>query len=185
MHVSLLEPRLTIENLIVYNSAEFGGSPLVDVPELHVECDRNPLFHANYHFKLIRLNWARLNIVEDVNGRKNLDVYDKQWKKSRDAGDGPPIFKNKASRTNDFPHIDTLNVSLGRATHISMKNPGKVDELNLDVRNQVYTGLTSETQVQNILWVILLSRENVLGGEGEKWLDWLGLKKKKEAPLKS
>ena len=51
MRVGILEPKLTIENLVIYNSAGFGGSPLLDAPELHVECDRNPFFHPGFSFQ--------------------------------------------------------------------------------------------------------------------------------------
>jgi uncharacterized protein involved in outer membrane biogenesis len=179
MHVSLLEPRLTIENLVIYNSAEFGGSPLLDMPELHLECDRNPLFSANYHFKIIRLNLARLNVVEDTKGQRNLDVLRKQFKKSNGPIITQPILKKKATGTNAFPQIDTLNLSLGRATYVNLKNPRKVDELQLDIRNQIYKDIHSSPQIQSILLVILLSRHNMLGSDGQFWADVLGLQKPK------
>jgi hypothetical protein len=182
MRVGLLEPRLTIENLVIYNTAEFGGSPLLDAPELHVECDRNPFFHPGYRFKLVRINLARLNIVEDAQGRRNLDVFGKRLQKS-DVLPLLPLLtlasKDKTARTNGFPRIDTLNLSLGRATYLSMKNPGKVNELTLDVRNQVYTDVKSSAQMQTILLVILLNHQNILGADGQYWLDILGLQNKK------
>src|ERR1700722_20993382 len=118
MHVSLLQPKLTVENLVIYNSAEFGGSPLLEAPEVHLECDRNPFFHPNFHFKFIRLDWARLNVVEDAQGRKNLDLIGKQLKNSPGIPGVPSAPKAPAggTNTNSFPQIDTMNVSLGRAT---------------------------------------------------------------------
>jgi uncharacterized protein involved in outer membrane biogenesis len=178
MRVGIFEPRMTIENFVLYNSAEFGGSPLLDVPELHVECDRSPLLHANYHFTLVRLNLARLNVVEDKNGRKNLEVLDKHLKKS---GNGPiesDVVQPNTAGKGRFRQIDTLNLSLGRATYINMKNPGKVDELPFEVRNQIYTNINSAAQVQNILLAIMVNRHNLLGGDGQYWLDVLGLQKK-------
>jgi uncharacterized protein involved in outer membrane biogenesis len=179
MRVGLLEPRLTIENLIIYNSAGFGGSPLLDAPELHVECDRNPFFHPGFHFKLVRINLARLNLVEDAKGRKNLDELWKQLKKPSVARTSPLVVKIPGTATNGFPRIDTLNLSLGRATYIDLRNPGKVDELPLDVRNQIYTDVNSANQLQGILLVILWNRHNLLGGDGQHWLDALGLSKPK------
>src|SRR5271154_6271244 len=40
MRVGLLDPRVTIENLVIYNRADFGGGTLLEVPEIHIECDR-------------------------------------------------------------------------------------------------------------------------------------------------
>jgi hypothetical protein len=179
MRVGILEPRLTIENLVIYNSAEFGGSPLLDLPELHLECDHSLWFSSNHHFKLIRFNLARLNVVEDAKGQKNLDVLEKRWQKTDVASSvTSPVFESKGG-TNSFPKIDVLNLSLGRATYMNMKNPGQVDELKLDVRNQVYENVTSEAQLNNILLVIMLSRQNMLGPEGQRWLTAFGLQKKK------
>ena len=178
MHVGLLEPRLTIENLVIYNGVEFGGSPLLEMPELHLECDRNPLFSANYHFKLVRFNLARLNVVEDTKGR-NLDMLEKKLNKSNGPVITQPILKKKTTGTNAFPQIDALNLSLGRATYINLKNPRKVDELQLDVRNQIYTDIHSPSQIESILLVILLNRHNMLGSDGQFWADVLGLQKAK------
>ena len=91
----------------------------------------------------------------------------------------PSVAKGPRTGTNGFPQIDTLNLSLGRATYINLKNPGKTEELSLDVRNQIYTGVNSPTQMQNILLVILLSRHNLLGGDGQHWLEVFGLSKVK------
>ncbi len=37
LEVGILNPGVTIENLVLYNSAEFGGAPFIDLPELRVE----------------------------------------------------------------------------------------------------------------------------------------------------
>lgn len=179
MHVGLLEDRLTIENLVIYNSAEFGGAPLLEMPELHLECDRNPLFHSNFHFKLIRLNLAQLNVVEDTKGRKNLDVLAARFKKSGGPVLTQPILKTHKAAKHEFPAVDTLNLSLGRATYRSMKNPRQVKEFAVDIHNQIYTGVSSQIQLKNILLVILLSRENLLGSDGQLWLGEFGLQKPK------
>lgn len=177
MNVGLFQPRLTIENLVIYNSAEFGGSPLLDLPELHVECDRSPLFHSDFRFKLVRLNLARLNLVEDTKGRRNLDALAKQLKKTGGVPAWQPALKHSAASTNHFRRIDTLNLSLGRATYVKMANPRHPSELIFDVRNQVYTAITNNSQIQNILLAILLNRQNLLGADGQFWLDAFNLPK--------
>ena len=179
MRVSIFEPRLTIEHLIVYNSADFGGSPMIDIPELHVEYSRSPLFYSNYHFKLIRLDLARLNVVEDKQGIKNLDVLEKNSKKHDKADEESSDDKTKDDKKG-FRKIDTLNLSLGRATHLDLRNPGKVEELNVDLRNAIFTDVESDPQLNRILTLILMTRENLLDTRGQHWMDVLGLGKKKE-----
>src|SRR5215218_3075556 len=58
LEIGILNPKVTIENFVIYNSAEFGGSPLIDMPELHVEYDRPALLSHKLHYKLVRLNLA-------------------------------------------------------------------------------------------------------------------------------
>jgi hypothetical protein len=129
------------------------------------------------------VNLARLNVVEDAKGRKNLEVLDQRLKKSRDKPVESEILKPGTPGKSGFREIDTLNISLGRATYVNMKNPAKVDELAFDVRNQIYTNVSSKAQIQNILLAIMVSRHNLLGGDGQYWLDVLGLQK--QAAVKS
>jgi uncharacterized protein involved in outer membrane biogenesis len=191
MQVGLLDPRVTLENVVVYNNAQFGGSPLMELPELHLEYDRCPWFGAKVHFKLIRLNLAKLNVVRDKNGKKNLDVMSRHWKKAdgdSDSKGGSGNQKSKGSKTNEFPGIDTLNVTLGRATYMEMKDPGKVEELKVEIHNQVYTNVKTQGDVDSILLVVLLKSEgNILGNGGSSvnWLEVFGLTKKKNPPVKS
>src|SRR5260221_13708949 len=64
VNVGILNPRVTVENFVLYNTAEFGGSPLLDVPELHMEYVWPTLFSTKLHFRLISLNLPRLNMYE-------------------------------------------------------------------------------------------------------------------------
>lgn len=177
MTVGLFQPRLTIENLVIYNRAEFGGSPLLDLPELHLECDRSPLFHTDFHFKLVRLNLARLNLVEDAKGRRSLDLLNQQLQKNGGVPGWEPAVGVNTSAAKHFPRIDTLNLSLGRATYLNMKTPRHVTELVMDVHNQVYTGIVNNKQIVGILLAILISRQNLLGPDGQLWLDAFSLPK--------
>src|ERR1700728_4638923 len=56
--VSILSPTITFENFKIYNTADFGGSIFIDMPELHLEYDPWALRAGNLHFKLVRLNLA-------------------------------------------------------------------------------------------------------------------------------
>ena len=43
LSIGLFSPTITAENVVLYNSAEFGGSPLFEMPELFIEYDRAAL----------------------------------------------------------------------------------------------------------------------------------------------
>jgi len=155
VHIGLLHPEFSIENFILYNSAEFGGSPLVDMPELHAEYDRNALLSHKLHFRLIRFHLAEINLVDDKNGRRNVDVL--QNKLAASAA-GSPKKKPRAdvSNTNYFGGIDVLNLTLGTATHLDMRRPGKVDEFRINMNHFVFTNIKTEDQFSGILLVALL-----------------------------
>ncbi len=154
--VGLLNPRVTFENLVIYNSADFGGAPLLDLPELHVEYDAAALWSHRLHWRLIRLNLARGSVVEDRKGRLNLELLQEQLRKSGGTG---------SSATNQAPGfkflgIDTLNLSVGRVDFYSMKNPSRVDTLHIDFRNQVRTNLHTPDDLGSLYlggyeWILL------------------------------
>ena len=53
LSTSLLSPVATIENLTLYNTAEFGGTPFLHIRELHIEFDREALAHRELHFNRV------------------------------------------------------------------------------------------------------------------------------------
>lgn len=174
MEVGILNPKVTIENFIIYNSAEFGGSPLINMPELHVEYDRNALLSNKLHCKLVRLNLAQVNVVENKNGKTNLELLQKRIEQT-----APPISTNQNSRAGmQFTGIDTLNLTLGKATFLRMKQPDKVDEIKMEIHNQVLTNVHSTHDLAGVLLFIALKN----GGTADKALqNWLG---ESFAPLK-
>ena len=78
LEVALDRPVLRIENLVIYNSAEFGGSPLLDLSFLLMEYDFEALRDGHFHARLLRLELKELHIVESQ-GDKSL----------RNDGNGP------------------------------------------------------------------------------------------------
>ncbi len=157
VRIGLLNPGVTVENLVLYNSAAFGGSPFIEMPELHVEYDRDALLSHKLHCRLLRFNLARINVVEDKNGRRNLDMMQA---KVLPPGGAAGASKNGAPGRNsagvDFAGIDTLNLTLGRLTYLRMKEPEKVDEFKLKVDHQVFTGIKSQEDFSGVLLVALL-----------------------------
>jgi hypothetical protein len=180
MHVGLLDPGVTIENLVIYNSAEFGGAPFIEMPELHVEYDRDALWARKLHCRLVRFNLAEVNVVEDKSGRRNFDTLQPNGPRNGAApksGGG----KNKSSVDLRFTGIDTLNLTLGKATYLKMQDPGKVEELNMNVNHQVFKNIRTQQDLTAALMLALLrSGVNLMpGGAGSpNWLQLLAPQKK-------
>jgi len=179
VHVGLFTPVMTIDHFVLYNSAAFGGSPFIDLPELHVEYDRDALRSGKLHCKLVRINLAIINLVEDKNGRSNLELLEQRLKmpgRSNHAGHQA----GRSVSSMEFTGIDTLNLTLGKATHLRMDQPRQVDEFKMNVDHQVFNNIKSDQDFSNVLLVALLrSNASVLfGGKSSNFLRLLAPPKK-------
>lgn len=162
LEIGIFNSKVTLENFVVYNSAEFGGSPLVQMPELHVEYDRGALFSRKLHYKLVRFNLAQLNIVENKNGRLNTELLQKNL----------PVAAS--SKPDKGPHagyqftgIDTLNLTLGKVTFVSMKQGGVPEELKMDMQNVLIPNVKSGQDLSAVMIVIALKNGvNIMGNGG-------------------
>lgn len=153
--VSFLSPVVTVQDFRLYNTAEFGGSPLVDLPELHLEMDRNALASRELHFRLVRLNLAEINVVQNKEGRSNLDRL-QEMQKSKNT---------QAELT--FTGIDTLNLTVGKLKFSDMKQPGQIREIHLGLQNEIVTNVHSVTDLTGVLVKIVLKNGgSLLGTEG-------------------
>ena len=50
--LGLIEPTVEIQNLRLYNPPDFGGTPFLNIPEIHVEYDRAALARHEIHVTL-------------------------------------------------------------------------------------------------------------------------------------
>lgn len=153
LEVGLMTPTLTIEDFVLYNTAEFGGSPFVDLPEIHVEYDRQDLALQRLHLKLLRFHLRELNIVENQQGQTNLAVI-------FDRLQSNPPDKSKAAQGAglEFDGIDTLNLSLGKIKYSNLKSPKKSKEFDLDIRNEIVTNVKSQDDLAEAVVRILLRK---------------------------
>jgi uncharacterized protein involved in outer membrane biogenesis len=141
----LFTPTLTIEDLVLYNTPEYGGSPFLRAPDLHIEVDTRALTSRHLHLKLVRLALTELNIVEGFNGRTNL-VLDP----SRPAPSLGVLNSNSVLGL-QFTGIDTLNLSLGKLTYRSLKRPHQDTELRLNLHNEIITNIRTADQLAETL----------------------------------
>jgi uncharacterized protein involved in outer membrane biogenesis len=72
LRIALLSPTAEIRNLKIHNSRDFGGTPFLDIPEIHVEYDRAALARREIHVTLLRFNLGELDIVKNQTGQTNI-----------------------------------------------------------------------------------------------------------------
>ena len=137
-HLGLTEPVVTIKNLKLYNSPEFGGTPFLDIPEIHIEYDRLALAKHEIHLTLMRFTLGELDIVKNEAGQTNIFSLGVTLPDKKSSGASAAEFKKQTGF--EFKSIDVLNVSVGTAKYIDLKDQlnnrmQKIGIENLPLRN--------------------------------------------------
>lgn len=129
LSTKLLSPIATIENLTLYNTAEFGGTPFLNIREMHIEFDREALAHRELHFKLLKLNIGELSVVKNDLGQTNIVSMMNAAKLKPPTG------------AVDFKGIEVANFSIGKISYLDLKNQKNNRQLNVNLQNQVFRNL--------------------------------------------
>jgi hypothetical protein len=118
--LGILEPTIEIQNLKIYNSPSFGGTPFLDIPEIHVEYDRAALARKEIHITLLRFNLGEFDIVKNEGGQTNIFLLGVALPAKNSGGAVAADLKKQTGY--DFKGIDVLNVSVGTAKFIDLKD---------------------------------------------------------------
>jgi hypothetical protein len=145
---SFTQPVFHLENFVLYNTAEFGGGPFLDVPDLRLEFYPDATRKGELRFKLVRMNVRELNIVESRDGRTNYLSIVKTLER---LGSG---------KTNDgsfeFKGIDTLNLTVGKIKFTSLRQPRQNQEFNFALQNEVIQNVRSWNDMAGILFKVVV-----------------------------
>jgi uncharacterized protein involved in outer membrane biogenesis len=146
--LGLVGPTVEIRDLKIYNPPSFGGTLFLDIPEIHAEFDRAALLRHDVHFTLLRLDLNELNIVKNQAGQTNIFALG-LVSPSKKPGGGriTPLkdFKNTA-----FPPIDVLNVSIGKARFIDLKDQRNNRGQNIGIEDCVIKNVKSPADLAGL-----------------------------------
>jgi uncharacterized protein involved in outer membrane biogenesis len=136
LNIGLVSPTVEIRNLKIHNSPNFGGTPFLDIPEIHVEYDRAALARRELHIKLLRFNLGELDIVKNQAGRTNIFMPGPRLPAGKSGGTNAPAdFKKQSGYT--FTGIDELNVTIGKVKFIDLQNPQNNREQDIGIDDLV------------------------------------------------
>jgi hypothetical protein len=152
VEVGWTEPTFEIRDMKIYNPPAFGGTPFLDIPEIHVEYDRRALLTGNLHLTLLRLNLEELDIVKSRKGELNLFALGKMPQKK--SGISMPSFKEQTGY--DFTGIDALNVSYNKEKFIDLQNPRNNREQTVALHNCVVPDVKSARDLAGLAFLINL-----------------------------
>jgi hypothetical protein len=163
-HLGLLEPVVTIKDLKIHNPPDFGGTPFLDIPEIHVEYDRAALANNKIHITLLRFNLGELDIVKNEAGKTNLFEFGLALPTQKAAGTNQPGAAEFKKRTGlEFQQIDVLNVSVGTAKYIDLKDPRQNREQKIGLENIVMKNVRSENDLNGLAVLVALRGSDVFG----------------------
>jgi len=151
-HFGLMEPVVEIKDLQLYNPPAFGGTPFLNIPEIHVEYDREALKRNEIHITLLRFNLGELDVVKSRDGQTNLLSMGLQLP-SKDAADktgGADLAAFKKQTGMEFKGIDCLNVSVGKFKYLDLQNQSNNVEQKIGIENCVVTNVTSAADLVGI-----------------------------------
>ena len=160
--VGLIEPAVTIQNFKLYNPPDFGGTPFLDIRELHVEYDRAALAKRQLHLTLLRFNLAELDIVKNEAGRTNIFSLGVTLP-SKKTGGGNGLAGLKQQTGFEFKSIDVLNVSVGTAKFIDLKDPSNNRTQTIGLDNCVLKNVKSQADLAGLAVLIALRGGDFFG----------------------
>ena len=141
LEVNLLSPTITVEGLKLFNPPEFGGSPLLDIPDGHLEYDRAALRSGRVRLRLLRLRVAELTVVRNAQGLSNLQAV-QQMVAARAAAEGSSLV---------FDGIETLNLTFEQVRTYQLGTSTPPKTFHLGLRNEILRNLQTPQDVERAL----------------------------------
>ena len=158
LSVGLVEPRIEILDLKLYNPPDFGGTPFLSIPEIHVEYDRAALALSKLHLTLVRFNLGELDIVKNQAGQTNLFglVLGAPLQKSPAPGPNPAVAQFQRQTGLTFQSVDYLNVSIGTFKYIDLKDSRHNRTQKIGIDNYVMKNVKGPADLAGLAFLIAL-----------------------------
>jgi hypothetical protein len=151
--VGLATPTFSLNGLTLYNSSEFGGGPMLKMPELHLEYDVDAIRAHTLRLKLVRLNISEIDAITDKKGKLNFQSLQEK--------NNALLAKSKTTNSLGgftFGGIDTLNLTLGKLRVYTLGALDQEEDVTFNIQNQVFHNVKSEADLGGV-GVILAARQ--------------------------
>jgi hypothetical protein len=158
--LGLIEPTVTITDLKLFNPPSFGGTLFLDIPEIHVEYDRAALARSDLHVTLLRINLGELDIVKNQAGQTNLFAL-AALPSVKKSGSGKKSFTAQTGL--EFKGIDVLNVSIGKAQFIDLKDQHNNRTQDIGIANCVMKNVKTPADLGGLALLIALRSGDFFG----------------------
>lgn len=160
----LLTPTISIQDLKLYNTPEFGGMPFVTIPELHMDYDRAALRKRQLHLTLLRINLDEMDVVKNQAGLTNiLSMLSAAQINPNGRGGGKEFTKRTGFQ---FTGIDVLNISIGKVKFYDLSNQRLNRTLPIDIENFVVKDVKSPVDLAPLAALIYVRGGYMVGLPG-------------------
>jgi hypothetical protein len=141
------DSKLTLENFKLYNSADFGGTLFLDVPELHIEYDRAALRRHELHFTFVRVNFHEVDVVKNAAGVTNFMSFFNGMLPQQPGGSGRTVASLNGYK---FTGIDLLNLSIGMVKFVDLKDQRRNRMVAIGLQSLLYTNVVSPANLPGL-----------------------------------
>jgi uncharacterized protein involved in outer membrane biogenesis len=159
--LGLVQPTVTIQNFKLFNPPDFGGTPFLDIPEIHVEYNPRALSKHELHVTLLRFNLGELDIVKNEAGKTNLFSIAGSVSVKKTGARSKAEFAQKTGFT--FTGIDVLNASIGTLKYIDLKDQRQNRTQKIGLENCVIKNVKSPTDLAGLAVLIALRGGDFFG----------------------
>ncbi len=159
--LGLTQPTITIQNFKLYNPPDFGGTPFLDIREIHAEYDPAALAKRQLHIALLRFNLGELDIVKNEAGKTNLFSITGSVSVKRSGTHSKAEFTRQTGL--EFTGIDVLNVSVGTLKFIDLKDQRLNRTQKIDLENCLVKNVQSPTDLAGLALLVALRGGNFFG----------------------
>jgi uncharacterized protein involved in outer membrane biogenesis len=156
----VLNPNVTLGNFKLYNTAEFGGTLFLDMPELHIEYDRAALRRHELHISLMRVNFHEVDVVKNEAGTTNIMSFINTILPRKSGGDGRVVAPMSGCK---FTGIDLLNLSIGTVNFVDLKDKRRNRTVAFGIQNQIYTNVVSPANLPGLSGQLWLRGGRIVG----------------------
>lgn len=160
LHIALLSPTVEIQDFKINNPPDYGNTPFLDIPEIHMEYDRAALARHEFHITLLRFNLGELDIVKNQAGRTNIFLGGLKVPAGKSGGAVTNATADFRRQTGfDFTGIDELNVSIGRFRFIDLQNPGNNREQDIGIEDKIIPNVKSPVDLTGLAALVALKSD--------------------------
>ena len=157
-----LNSTVSASDITIYNLPEYGGSPMLKIDDLFIDCDfsdlMNVLWKLKPHFRQVRIGITEFNLVETREGSRNLiSVPDAVAKSSVQlALDESPLYFT----------IGNLNFSWERLKFTNLADAGKSRDVNINIEGYTVQDVAKLSDLRplfdriatKVTWKVLLNK---------------------------